>query len=142
MKISEGSSKTFIWLFTVPVKSTILSVDQFAYSEFTNAISNPAFLSIIDFEPLKGQILIDISTNIVFTIIDRLLGGDGTETQETRTFTEIELSLMNSIMKKAMPLLKDAWDNVIDLKPKLEKIETNPQFAQIIPHNETIVLLP
>ena len=125
----------------VPVKSTILSVDQFAYSEFTNAISNPAFLSIIDFEPLKGQILIDISTNIVFTIIDRLLGGDGTETQETRTFTEIELSLMNSIMKKAMPLLKDAWDNVIDLKPKLEKIETNPQFAQIIPHNETIALI-
>ena len=57
-------------------------MDQFAYSEFNNAISNPAFLSIINFEPLNGQILIDISTNIVFTIIDRLLGGDGTE--ETR----------------------------------------------------------
>lgn len=125
----------------VPVKSTILSVDQFAYSEFNNAISNPAFLSIINFEPLNGQILIDVSTNIVFTIIDRLLGGDGSEVQEKRTFTDIELSLMDSLMKKAMPLLKEAWDNVIEINPTLEKIETNPQFAQIIPHNETIALI-
>lgn len=125
----------------VPVKSTILSVDQLAYSEFTNAISNPAFLNIINFEPLNGQILIDISTNLVYTIIDRLLGGDGSEIQEARLFTEIELSLMNSIMKKIMPLLKEAWTDVVEINPKLERIEVNPQFAQIIPHNETIVLI-
>lgn len=125
----------------VPVKSTILSVDQLAYSEFTNAISNPAFLNIINFEPLNGQILIDISTNLVYTIIDRLLGGDGSEIQEARLFTEIELSLMNSIMKKIMPLLKEAWTDVVEINPKLERIEVNPQFAQIIPYNETIVLI-
>lgn len=125
----------------VPVKASILSVDQFAYNEFNNAISNPAFLSIIDFKPLNGQILIDISTNIVFTIIDRLLGGDGSEVRESRTFTDIELSLMNGIMKKAMPLLKDAWNNIIEINPKLDRIEVNPQFAQIIPPNETIALL-
>lgn len=125
----------------VPVKSTILSVDQLAYSEFTNAISNPAFLNIINLEPLNGQILIDISTNLVYTIIDRLLGGDGSEIQEARLFTEIELSLMNSIMKKIMPLLKEAWTDVVEINPKLERIEVNPQFAQIIPHNETIVLI-
>ncbi len=76
-----------------PVKTNILTVDQFAYSEFSNAISNPAFLSTIDFKPLNGQILIDISTNVVYSIIDRLLGGgDGTEKQEIRAFSEIELS--------------------------------------------------
>ncbi len=125
----------------IPVKSTILSVDQFAYSEYTNAISNPAFLSIVNFEPLNGQILIDISTNIVYTIIDRLLGGDGTDIRETRSFTEIELSLMNTMMRKVMPLLKEAWNDIIEINPKLDRIEVNPQFAQIIPHNETIVLI-
>lgn len=124
-----------------PVKSSILSVDQFAYSEFNNAISNPAFLSIINFEPLNGQIVIDISTNIVYTIIDRLLGGDGSETHEARSFTEIELYLMESMMKKAMPLIKEAWDNIIEVNPKLDRIEVNPQFAQIIPPNETIALV-
>ena len=124
-----------------PVKISILTVDQFAYSEFSNAISNPAFLSIIDFEPLNGQILIDISTNVVYAILDRLLGGDGTEKQEIRAFTEIELSLLNSMMVKVMSLIQEAWSNVIQLKPKLNKIEVNPQFAQIVPPNETIALI-
>ena len=124
-----------------PVKISILSVDQFAYSEFSNAISTPAFLSIIDFAPLSGQILIDISTNIVFSIIDRLLGGDGTEEQEIRAFTEIELTLLQNLMNRSMSLIKETWTNVIDLKPKLDKIEVNPQFAQIVPHNETIALI-
>ena len=110
-----------------------MTVDQFAYSEFSNAISNPAFLSIIDFKPLSGQILIDISTNVVYSMIDRLLGGDGNKEQELRVFTEIELTLLERMMEKAMPLITEAWSNVIDLKPKLDKIEVNPQFAQIVP---------
>lgn len=124
-----------------PVKISILTVDQFAYNEFSNAISNPAFLSIIDFDPLNGQILMDISTNIVYSIIDRLLGGDGTESQEIRPFTEIELSLLESMIYKIMPIIQEAWSNVVELKPQLDKIETNPQFAQIIPPNETIALI-
>ena len=123
-----------------PVKASILTVDQYAYSEFSNAISNPAFLSIIDFEPLNGQILIDISTNLVFTIIDRLLGGDGEEINEIRGFTEIEISLLRKMMIKMMDLIREAWENVIDLNPTLEKIEVNSQFAQIVPPNETIAL--
>lgn len=124
-----------------PVEISILTVDQFAYSEFSNAISNPAFLNIIEFVPLNGQILIDISTNIVYSIIDRLLGGDGLGNQAVRTFTEIELSLLKGMMEKVMPIIKEAWDNVIELDPYLDKIEVNPQFAQIVPPNETIALV-
>lgn len=124
-----------------PVKISILTVDQFAYSEFSNAISNPAFLSIIDFHPLNGQILMDISTNVVYSIIDRLLGGDGTEKQEVRPFTEIELSLLEKMMDKVIPIIQEAWGNVVELKLGLDKIEVNPQFVQIVPPNETIALV-
>lgn len=124
-----------------PVKISILTVDQFAYNEFSNAISNPAFLSIIDFHPLNGQIIMDISTNVVYSIIDRLLGGDGIESQEVRPFTEIELSLLESMMGRIMPIIQEAWGNVVELKPGLDKIEVNPQFAQIVPPNETIALV-
>ncbi|NMA86366.1 MAG: flagellar motor switch protein FliM [Tissierellia bacterium] len=134
--------QTFLTAYLrAPVKTNILTVDQFAYSEFSNAISNPAFLTIVDFKPLNGQILIDMSTNVVYSIIDRLLGGDGTEKQDIRPFSEIELSLLENMMNKVMPIIEEAWENVIQLKPKLDKIETNPQFAQIVPPNETIALI-
>ncbi len=124
-----------------PVKISILSVDQYAYSEFSNAISNPAFLSIIDFEPLQGEIIIDISSKIAFAIIDRLLGGDGKKVDEIRSFTEIELTLLRKLINKINNLLSDAWKNVVDLKPSLGRIETNPQFAQIVSPSETIALI-
>lgn len=125
------------------VKTEILTVDQFAYSEFSNSLSNPAFLSIIDFKPLNGQMIIDISTNLIYTIIDRLLGGGGSGVgkQQVRSFTEIELSLLKRMMQKIVNDLKIAWVNVVDARPILEKIETNPQFAQIVPPNETIALV-
>ncbi|HEY8361829.1 MAG TPA: flagellar motor switch protein FliM [Tissierellaceae bacterium] len=123
------------------IKIEVLTVDQFAYSEFSNALSNPAFLCLIDFSPLDGQILMDISTNVIYTIIDRLLGGDGTERQEVRTFTEIELTLLTKMVQRMCSDIREAWSNVIDLNPRLEKIETNPQFAQIVPPNETIALV-
>jgi len=124
-----------------PVKVAVLTVDQYAYSEFTNAISNPAFLSIVDFEPLSGQIIIDISTNVAYAIIDRLLGGDGEKLVDIRSFTEIELTLLKNIIKRIIGLIAQAWDNVIILTPTLDKIETNSQFAQIISPNETIALI-
>ena len=135
-------SQTFLTGYLrAPVKIGILTVDQFAYSEFSNSLPNPAFLNIIDFNPLNGQIILDMSTNIVYTIIDRLLGGDGGSNQETRPFTEIELSLLHGMMQSIVNDLKEAWSNVINLNPILEKIETNPQFAQIVPPNETIALI-
>jgi flagellar motor switch protein FliM len=37
--------------------------------------------------------------------------------------------------------LREAWSNVIDLRPRLGNIETNPQFAQIVPPNDMVVLI-
>ncbi|MBS4539855.1 flagellar motor switch protein FliM [Clostridium sp. D2Q-11] len=124
-----------------PVKMSVLTVDQYAYSEFSNAIANPAFLSIIDFNPLPGEVIIDISTNIAFTIIDRLLGGKGEKTEESRNFTEIEQNLLKNLISKSINLISRAWENVIEINPLLKKIETNPQFAQIVSPNETIALI-
>ncbi|MBS4536042.1 flagellar motor switch protein FliM [Clostridium sp. D2Q-14] len=124
-----------------PVKTTVLTVDQYAYSEFSNAITNPTFLSIIDFNPLPGEAIIDISTNVAFSIIDRLLGGKGKNTSENRNFTEIEQNLLKNLVSKSINLISRAWENVAEINPLLKKIETNPQFAQIVSPNETVVLI-
>ena len=37
--------------------------------------------------------------------------------------------------------MREAWTQVIDLRPRLGQIETNPQFAQIVPPSEMVVLV-
>lgn len=123
------------------VQTEVLSVEELSYYEFSNSIVNPAVLSIIDFYPLEGQIIIDISSTIAFALIDRILGGQGKQIQESRTFTEIEITLIRNILKQLTNLMIDPWENVIELAPRLDKIETNSQFAQIVSPNETTALI-
>jgi len=119
----------------------VLSVEQLTYYEFSNSISDPAVLGIIDFSPLNGQIIMDISTDIAFSMIERVLGGNGRLLKEIRSFTEIEITLLKRILVKMNKLLMESWENIITLNPSLEKIETNSQFAQIVSPNETIALV-
>ena len=123
------------------VQVEVESVDQLTYYEFSNSMPNPSTLGIVDFLPLKGSVLIEISQSISFSMIERVLGGTGDAFERTRGFTEIELTLIEKVFGQILNYLKDPWKNVIDLKPKLINIETNTQFAQIISPNETIALI-
>ncbi len=123
------------------IQIEVLSVEQLTYHEFSNSISDPAILGIIDFEPLNGQVIMDVSTDIAFSIIERVLGGNGKLPKQARNFTEIEITLLKRVLIKINKLLIECWENIIELNPSLEKIETNSQFAQIVSPNETIALI-
>lgn len=123
------------------VQIEVVSVDQLTYYEFSNSMPNPSTLGVIDFSPLSGSILMEITPSISFTMIEKILGGAGQAYEENRIFTEIELTIIEKILNQILNLYKDPWKNVADLKPKLSKIETNTQFAQIMSPNETIALV-
>jgi flagellar motor switch protein FliM len=67
----------------------VVNSEAIIYAEFTNALSNPVLLGMIDFDPLEGSIIIELSENIGFAVVDRILGGAGPPSQESRNFTEI-----------------------------------------------------
>jgi flagellar motor switch protein FliM len=123
------------------IHAEVKNVEELSYYEFSNSVVNPAVLSIVNFQPLSGQIIVDLSPTIAFNIIDRILGGSGKPFKESRTFTEIELTLIKKLKRQIIDLMEQPWENVIELSPKLDKIETNSQFAQIVSPNETIALI-
>ncbi len=123
------------------IHTEVLNVEELSYYEYNNSIVNPAVLTVFNPYPLTGQIVLEISPSIAFTFIDRILGGQGRSFEEKRTFTEIETTLVKKLMKQILDLMIDPWENVIELEPKLDKIETNSQFIQIVSPNETVALI-
>jgi len=123
------------------VQIEVISVDQLTYNEFTNSMPNPSVLGIVEFAPLTGSIIVEITPTISFAMIERILGGAGHAFERVRGFTEIELTLLEKIIGQIINFFKDPWKNVIELRPRLKKIETNPQFAQILSPNETVALI-
>lgn len=119
----------------------VQSVDQLTYEEFIRSIPNPTTLSLINMDPLKGSAILEVDPSITFTIIDRLFGGAGEHAKLTRELTDIEMSVIEGIIVHILGNLREAWSTVIDLRPRLGTIETNPQFAQIVPPNEMVMLI-
>lgn len=122
-------------------QAEVVSVEPLTYYEFNNSLPDPVILNIITFMPLKGSIMLAMSPDMAFSMIDKMLGGPGTSVDKVRDFTEIELVLIERIVKHLLGFMSEAWQNVIDAEFKLEKIETNAQFAQIMSPNEPIAIV-
>jgi flagellar motor switch protein FliM len=120
----------------------VASVDQLTYEEFIRSIPTPTTLAVVNMDPLKGNAVLEIDPTITFCMIDRLFGGRGTTTgNKNRDLTDIEQSVMEGIIVRILANMREAWTQVIDLRPRLGQIETNPQFAQIVPPSEMVVLV-
>lgn len=127
------------------VQVHVASVDQMTYEEFIRAIPSPSTMAVFAMEPLMGQAVLEIDPAIAFSIIARLFGGgvgvSGKGLGANRGLTDIELSAMEGVVARLLGDLRAAWSQVLELRPRLGAIETNPQFAQVVPPTEMVVLV-
>ncbi|MDI4646212.1 MULTISPECIES: flagellar motor switch protein FliM [Cohnella] len=123
------------------VQINVVQVEQLPYDEFIRSIPKMTILNIFVAEPLEGRMVLEVHPNVAFAMLDRLLGGAGTAPSKIGSLTEIENIIMEKIFSRALETLQEAWRTVIDIEPRLEALETNPQFMQIVSPNETIALI-
>ena len=123
------------------VNVDVASVEQLTYQEFVQSLVNPSVITILGVPPLKGNIIFEMSTEIAFAYLDRVFGGDGTTAMKTRVLTEIEDAVMRRFVNSAMERFKESWSNVTPMNPVLEATESNPQFTQIVPPNDMVVVV-
>lgn len=144
--IHEGFARLFSTQLTtqmrLAVQIDVASVDQLTYEEFMRSITNPTVVAIFELLPLEGNILFEFTPNTAISMIDRLLGGPGRAMGKARELTDIEQTLMHSVIKRGIPCLRETWKNIVpDLNPLLQTIETNPRFVQIVAPSDSVVVV-
>lgn len=123
------------------VQINVVGVEQLPYDEFIRSIPKMTILNIFEAEPLEGRMVLEVHPNIAFAMLDRLLGGTGVTPNKINNLTEIETTVMERIFSRAFESLQEAWKTVMEINPRMEALETNPQFMQIVSPNETIALI-
>jgi flagellar motor switch protein FliM len=119
----------------------VASVDQLTYEEFIRSIPNPSTVAIVSMDPLRGSAVLEIDPALTFSIYERLCGGHGGTMTPARELTDIESSVLESVIPWMLACLPGAWAAVTDLRPRLAGIECNPMFAQVVPPSEMVVLV-
>ena len=127
-------------------KIEIEEVEEQQYHEFNNALPDSVLVGVLDLainnnDEEQDLVFMNLSKDIGFCAIDRLLGGSGKPLPVDREFSEIEFGLMEYFLKGLIPLMKNSWFDYIDIRPKLMKIETNSRILQGISADENVVLV-
>lgn len=125
----------------MPVQVDVLSVEQLTYEEFIRSIPSITILNIFSIYPLEGNAIMEINPNLGFAFLDRMLGGPGIPPEKVKSLTEIEQTVMEKLGQRMLEYLKEPWGGIIDIDPQIERIETNPQFTQLVSPSEIMMIV-
>src|SRR5690606_16024634 len=111
-RIHENFARLLTTFFSVQLRTyveiSVSSTDQLPYDEFIRSIPQKTILNVFEVPPLSGRILVEINPNIAYCMLDRLMGGAGTDLNKVDRLTEIEIKLMSRMFERAFENLSEA----------------------------------
>ncbi|MDA3958194.1 FliG C-terminal domain-containing protein, partial [Oceanispirochaeta sp.] len=124
------------------VKMQLYCVDQMTFGEFISSLSNPTILGITQYKPLVCSSLMEVDPVLSSVLCDSLYGGTGKTEILKHELTQVSRQVMMSVMEGLLKNLKEAWKDVFDMTAELSpELEHNPEFVQIVPPSEMVILV-
>lgn len=127
---------------------TVESVEEQRYYEFSNALTEGDVLALIDVETKskveETPVMVYLSTETGLTIMDYLLGGDGTaeiDVPPDYSYTDVELRLYEDTVSDLVSVMGSSWESYIPIKFTYGRTEVNPTLNQVIGLDEIIVIV-
>jgi flagellar motor switch protein FliM len=124
-----------------------VSIDRMTsvrFGDYLNSIPLPAIITVFKAEQWDNFGLITVDSNLIYSIIDVLLGGRRGTTAirvEGRPYTTIELGLVKRMIELVLADGELAFGPVSPVEFTLDRMETNPRFAQVSrPANAAILV--
>ncbi len=140
-KMARNLASAISSLMRSIVEIQLHSVDQMTYGEFLMSLPSPTSFNVFSLKPLDGKGVIELNPSIVFPMIDRLLGGPGVPFDTNREFSDIELNLLDQILRVITQNMKEVWAPIMDIYPLIEAKESSPNVVQIVAQNEIVIMV-
>jgi flagellar motor switch protein FliM len=124
------------------VTVNLVSVEQLSFSEFTQCLPSPTSAVALGLAPFDGSAVLELNPSLIFPVLEMLLGGSGkTATKITREVTEIETTILESLLRFILHDLRTAWEAVAKMEFSIDSHETEPQLLQILAPSEAVVAI-
>lgn len=140
-KMARALSAHISGLVRSVAEISLQSVEQMSYAEFLALLENPTSFNVFSMKPLDATGVLEISPSVAYSMIDQLLGGSGENYENSREFSDIELNLLDGILKQIMQILKDVWAPVVEVFPSVDAKESSPSVLQIVAQNEIVIVV-
>ncbi len=123
------------------VEMNLLAIDQIMYSEFVMSIAPPSCLYVCNVEPPSSHFVLEMSPQLAIFIVERLFGGPGSPVTDIRPISVIEQKVMARVINRFLEDLSQSWELVTHFDAEIQRYESNPEFVQIVPSSEPVVVV-
>jgi flagellar motor switch protein FliM len=124
----------------INIEVNIISLGELTFEVFRNSLPNPTVINVLSLAPIQERGIATMDMKLAFSLIDRMLGGPGKPLDRIRTLTTIEQSLLDNIIKRFLDQLAQGWKELVAFDPVVEAREMDPQFVQVIPSSEMVLV--
>lgn len=127
-------------------KVTLASIEEQRYFEFNNGLPDYVMMGTVELgihdEDIESTpTIVQLSNSLTYILIDRLLGGRGEYKDADRDFTEIEVSIIEKIIGNLAGLLREPWEQYVEVSPKLMNVETNSRVFSAVDYDDTMIIV-
>jgi flagellar motor switch protein FliM len=113
------------------------------YADYVASTSPPLAVNVTKIDPLRGECLIVIHSQVVFSCLDNWFGGSPqslTSVAAGRIFTPTENAVINKIRDVIFNSLAEAWAPVMQVECSLSSSEISAVFANIAADDEMVIM--
>ncbi len=123
------------------VEMNLLAIDQIMYSEFVMSIAPPSCLYVCKPDNPPSYFVLEMNPQLAIFIVERLFGGPGSPVTEARPISIIEQKVMNRVIDRLLAEVSKQWGMIVKFNTAIERFESNPEFVQIVPSSEPVVVV-
>lgn len=123
------------------VDINLLAIDQIMYSEFVMSIAPPAAIYVGNIDNPFSNIVLEMNPQLTIFIVERMFGGKGNFINNPRPISIIEQRIMKKIIDRVAVEIAKGWASAKEFNCEFDRFESNPEFVQIIPASEPVVVV-
>lgn len=138
--IAQNATMALSSYLRINLEVNIVSLGELTFEVFRNSLPNPTVINVLSLNPLPERALATMDMKLAFSLFDRMLGGPGKPLDRVRALTTIEQSLLDNVIKRFLEQISLGWKELVEFEPVVEAREMDPQFVQVIPSSEMVLV--
>ncbi|MBU3841205.1 MAG: FliM/FliN family flagellar motor switch protein [Candidatus Ruminococcus intestinipullorum] len=146
----EGFSRSMATYLTgllqVYCEVRVSKIEECRYQEYSNTEKDVSFFGLMNLIPENKEydeapLIFEMQPSLCFFMIERLLGGQGTEYELDREFTDIEMEILKHLLTQITGYVQEAWNGYMETEAVLTRMETNPHLLQMSAPEDSVIVV-
>lgn len=123
------------------VECRLIALEEISYRNFADSVTSNVHVAVLNIKPMEGSGIILMDMDLVLNIIDKSLGGPGIYSSSEGALTEVEATIINTIIRDVIIFegLAVSWKENVELKWTIERTEADMRVVQIARDDELMM---